>query len=226
MTSRQLEANRKNGAKSTGPKTPEGKRKSSQNSLKHRMTALDVVLSTENPDEYNLMRSAYHGDFAPVGRVESDLVDEMVTAKWRQRRCCCFEKDIINQKVEEQRANPYARYPGMCEANRAADAFRSMADGSKALQDISRFESRYCRSYQRALKDLLTLQKLRREREPAEAVQIEEVEAGEVPDSSPAEPAKPSSVSPLSPADLPENQPIEICKNEPNPKNEHSPEAL
>jgi len=46
------EAARRNGAKSHGPKTPEGKAISSANSLRHGMTAKAILLTNENPEAY------------------------------------------------------------------------------------------------------------------------------------------------------------------------------
>ena len=45
-TSAQLEANRQNAQKSTGPRTPEGKAASKMNALKHGVLASSTVVST------------------------------------------------------------------------------------------------------------------------------------------------------------------------------------
>ncbi len=49
---RQARANRRNAQKSTGPRTPEGKAKSRFNALKYGIHADQIVLPTENEDEW------------------------------------------------------------------------------------------------------------------------------------------------------------------------------
>ena len=49
---KQIEANRRNAKKSTGPKTEEGKAKSSLNSLKHGLTSQRVWLDEEEEQEF------------------------------------------------------------------------------------------------------------------------------------------------------------------------------
>ena len=52
-TTAQRKANRQNAKKSTGPRTPEGKARSSQNALKHGLLARDAVMADEDPAEYD-----------------------------------------------------------------------------------------------------------------------------------------------------------------------------
>ena len=45
-------ANARNAQHSTGPKSDEGKKRSSMNALKHGLTAVEAVLPNEDPDAY------------------------------------------------------------------------------------------------------------------------------------------------------------------------------
>ena len=57
MTSKkQIEANRRNAKKSTGPKTEEGKAKSSMNALKHGLTSQRVWLNEEEKKDFHGFR--------------------------------------------------------------------------------------------------------------------------------------------------------------------------
>jgi hypothetical protein len=56
-TRRQLEANRANAKRSTGPRSADGKAKSSKNSLAHGLTAQDIVIADEDPEEFERLRA-------------------------------------------------------------------------------------------------------------------------------------------------------------------------
>ena len=66
-TKAQNAANRRNSRKSTGPRTPEGKSKSSMNSVKHGLTAKQVVIPGEDPSEFDEFRRQVHSYYEPVG---------------------------------------------------------------------------------------------------------------------------------------------------------------
>jgi hypothetical protein len=67
-TSTRAETSRLNGAKSRGPKTPEGKARSAQNALKHGMRAQKyLVLPDEDAAEFAELQAALVEELAPVG---------------------------------------------------------------------------------------------------------------------------------------------------------------
>jgi len=67
------ETSRINGAKSHGPKTPEGKETSSQNSLKHGFTSRKtLILKTESPDEYQEFLAQHIAIHQPTTLPESE----------------------------------------------------------------------------------------------------------------------------------------------------------
>jgi hypothetical protein len=51
----QIEANRRNAEKSTGPKTPEGKQAVASNAVKHGLFARQLILNDEDPEEYQAL---------------------------------------------------------------------------------------------------------------------------------------------------------------------------
>jgi hypothetical protein len=68
-SARRQAASRVNGAKSKGPVTPEGKAKSSQNSLKHGLLAGYVVLEEESEENFDELASEFHGFLKPANPV-------------------------------------------------------------------------------------------------------------------------------------------------------------
>ena len=60
ISERQLEANRRNAAKSHGPTTPEGRAAVRHNALKHGFTAAEIVLPTvEEQIDFEQFRAAF-----------------------------------------------------------------------------------------------------------------------------------------------------------------------
>jgi hypothetical protein len=69
MSNARAEASRRNGAKSRGPKTLEGKARSAQNALKHGLRALnDVVLPDEDAPEFAEREAMMIEELTPLGR--------------------------------------------------------------------------------------------------------------------------------------------------------------
>ena len=81
-----LEANRRNAAKSTGPRTEAGKRVSSRNAVTHGLRAETLVLGEEDPHELEARREAWHRCLLPNDEVEQRLVDDAVVHTWMQDR--------------------------------------------------------------------------------------------------------------------------------------------
>src|SRR5271168_3678852 len=82
MTSlRQIEANRRNANRSTGPNTEEGKLRSRRNAVRHGLCAETVVEIVEDIDDYRGFEAAIIADYDARTAVERELV-----LRWH--RCC------------------------------------------------------------------------------------------------------------------------------------------
>jgi hypothetical protein len=80
-------AARQNGAKSRGPKTPEGKSRSSRNAIKHGLTAEHwIVLYDEDVKAFEGLLRAWEARFEPADGIEEVLVRRLAEADWRLRR--------------------------------------------------------------------------------------------------------------------------------------------
>src|SRR5438132_2906217 len=102
MTSnRKIAAARANGAKSTGPKTPETREISSRNSLRHGFTARKtIVLKCEDPEEFQETIDHHLLMYQPATPAEEDLVNEMIACRWRMQRLRTIETSMIDSEMK------------------------------------------------------------------------------------------------------------------------------
>lgn len=147
LTRAELEARRANAAKSTGPKTPQGKARSSRNALKHGFFAQTALLYYESPEDYVALRDAYIAEYDPQGPTEMHFVMEMANAQFRLRRVRGMEADLIQKSITRD-----VCASGLSTGEVQAEAFRTLADTSDVLQILQRYEVMFRRQYERALR--------------------------------------------------------------------------
>ncbi len=82
----QIAANRRNAALSTGPRSLVGKARSSQNSLRHGLTATQTMLPGEDPAEFQAIRQGMFSALRPSGILENQLLERAASLMWRMRR--------------------------------------------------------------------------------------------------------------------------------------------
>src|ERR1700732_4561178 len=110
MTSmRQIEANRRNALRSTGPKTHEGKQRSRRNAVRHGLTAETVVVSLEDIEDYRAFEAAITADYDARTAVERELVLRLASLLWRLRRAPALETDLPQIPAEIWRDRQQAR---------------------------------------------------------------------------------------------------------------------
>src|SRR5918994_1586008 len=96
MTSKkQVQANRRNALKSTGPKTPAGKAAVRLNANKHGLRSQEVLLPGEDEEALKELDENLRAELQPVGELENLLVDGIVAAHWRLRRLRRVEAGIF-----------------------------------------------------------------------------------------------------------------------------------
>jgi hypothetical protein len=87
MTSKkQIEANRRNAQKSTGPKTSEGKSAVAQNAIKHGFTADSPLIPGEDITAWEAFKSKLSEELNPQGPTERMLADRIIDLSWRLKR--------------------------------------------------------------------------------------------------------------------------------------------
>jgi len=135
-TAVQIEANRANAQLSTGPRTEEGKQRSSQNSLKHGVTAKSDVLPTEDPDPYKRFARALIADLKPQGELETQIARNLASIQWRLRRLRHLTDEILVAGLE-------------------------LTKQVDALNKLSLYEQRLTRTFDAAMKQFRDLQQHR-----------------------------------------------------------------
>ncbi len=97
---KQREASRTNGAKSRGPKSPEGKAVSKFNGLKHGLRAEHVILPGEDPAAFEAERQGWIDDWKPKSHTRAVLVERAAIASWRLRRSVKAEAAFLAERAD------------------------------------------------------------------------------------------------------------------------------
>jgi type I site-specific restriction-modification system R (restriction) subunit len=100
-TEKQIAANRRNSQISTGPKTREGKFKSSLNALRHGAYSETHILTTEDPGIFKNLAQEILDELQPQTPTELELVDQLIQTVWRRRRITSLIQMRLNQAIEE-----------------------------------------------------------------------------------------------------------------------------
>jgi hypothetical protein len=101
MTSlKQIEANRANARKSTGPVTEKGKQRSRCNALRHGLTAETVIGLLEDAEDYKAFESAIIADYDAQSAVERELVVRLASLLWRLRRATSMEPGLFEIQAD------------------------------------------------------------------------------------------------------------------------------
>jgi hypothetical protein len=101
VSKRQLEANRLNARRSSGPRTQEGKRRARMNALRHGLTAKNIVIGDEDPKEFEDLRAKLEHDLQPKTALEGELLERLAGLLWRLRRVPAIEAAIVNARQDE-----------------------------------------------------------------------------------------------------------------------------
>jgi hypothetical protein len=97
---RQIEANRRNALRSTGPTTEDGKRRSRQNAVRHGLSAETIVEVVEDIDDYRGFEAAIIADYDARTAVERELVLRLASLLWRLRRATMIETELLRIQAE------------------------------------------------------------------------------------------------------------------------------
>jgi hypothetical protein len=185
-TDRQIQANRANAKRSTGPVTEKGKQASSQNARRHDQLSSCVVLKAESSPEFDELMNSLIDEFQPNTANETALVETMAVARWKLTRNWIMHTALLELETVKQ-DHSIGSDPVI-----TALAFKSLADSSHSLHLLHRYEISLDRQYSRALNNLLKVRSapVARAAKPAEprVVSALSPEAPEEPSPYPAAP--------------------------------------
>jgi hypothetical protein len=98
---RQVEANRQNAQRSTGPHSAAGKARVALNALKHGLTGKQVVLPSEDPKDFDAFRDGMLNALEPHDEFEGTLAERIVIDTWRLRRAALLESGLYRRGLQE-----------------------------------------------------------------------------------------------------------------------------
>ena len=164
------ETARRNGAKSKGPITPEGRQASAGSNLKHGLLSESVVLEGESIERFDALHDEIFALVEPEGPIETSFAENMVMCRWRQMRLWVLESAAVNHEMRKQAP----AHQNEDDPTRAALAHRALIDETRSLEVLNRYETRFDRQFNRAIQQLHELQTRRKKSDFADEPKPEE----------------------------------------------------
>jgi len=178
VSQKQLAANRANAAKSTGPRTPQGKARSSQNGRKHGFTASTfAVVRLEDLQEVAHLRADLIAVYQPVNSQELFAIERLALTQQAILRAARLESGLFTTCLNEaldQSGNPVIFMDselsgnGDIEITRAqnrnyalGEGFHRMVQQSNSWSLAIRYQAQAERHYRRAVEEFERLKALR-----------------------------------------------------------------
>ena len=171
VSSRKLEANRRNARKSTGPKTTAGKKRVSRNSTRHGFYSKWLLVQhqdgEESQAEYDELYAGIVEDYQPVGWHEEDLVDKIAAWSWRLRRAIRYESGLIaralaehSYELQQSKADDLAEPESAPASNPEMDAMTDhlFLPEKEELEKLLRYEAMINRQLNHAIAELERIQ--------------------------------------------------------------------
>ena len=143
--------NRANAQHSTGPRTRDGKLRSSLNALTHGLTGRTVLLPNEDPAAHQRHTQEYLDEYKPQGPTERQLVQELIDTSWRLNRVPALEAEVLTR----------ATHPPTPEAAIEFD----IVDAHQAIDKLALYSHRLSRQFHKSLDQLRQIQADRSDQE-------------------------------------------------------------
>ena len=94
-TDHQIAANRANARLSTGPRTADGKARSASNNLRHGLASGRLIISGENPADFDELVEGLRAEYNPATPTEDQLILRMAQHFWLSQRAIRLQNDAF-----------------------------------------------------------------------------------------------------------------------------------
>jgi hypothetical protein len=148
---KQIEASRRNGARSRGPLTLQGKYNSAHHATRHGLLANTVVLEGESEDRFQALLAAFTAEFQPTTETELTLVETMTVARWHQLRIWGAQKTSLDRDIAL--TDPAVGPPQV----RVLFALRGSSESACPPELLLRYDLAFGHQFTRALRTLTHL---------------------------------------------------------------------
>lgn len=161
-TPARAESSRRNGHRSRGPVTPDGKARSSRNAVRHGVLTADVSAgdSPEEREEFSALLGQLQVELAPTSLLERSIVELIAATLWRTRKVLRFEagraleRDAAPNQLERLLRDLETEQPSDPEALERARALSKSLPPEGALDLAMRYEAHLTRGLGRLLVQL------------------------------------------------------------------------
>jgi len=154
-----LRANRQNAKNSSGPRSEEGKKRSSLNATRHGLLAQTLHLPEEEMAAYHEFTDSFVKGMSPVGVVETQLAHACADLQFRLNRVAAAEHNLFSIGHVE---NGDLWEPGHPEAHSALAFAETLRNSPDPLKNLSIYEQRLSRRFLQTFKQLREMQAERR----------------------------------------------------------------
>ena len=146
-----------NGAKSRGPKTEEGKQRSSRNAFKHGLTS-NVILTEEDPREFQHLIDIWTAELKPESTAQRTLVRKLALAEFRLQRTVALNTNMLDYETDTRAQKHFEAWPTLTRTAVIALSFRDANEEHRAFEILRRYETQFDRAFSRNIRLLFDLQ--------------------------------------------------------------------
>jgi hypothetical protein len=171
VSNAQIRANQANSTFSTGPQSPEAKRKVSLNPIKHGYAGIACFIPAHEQEDYEKHFQQFRADYKPKGKTEQFLVQSLAQLSWSVEQIRATATSLMSL-LGTQHA-PFETGDDSMTFNLAQAA--NIGNHLKELNLLGIYEQRKLRLFNTTLRELTELQKQRKLQETEELTEAAQI---------------------------------------------------